>query len=77
MNNNKNFYENIMNMGNGKIKREDINKAKNGDMSSLLSSLPPEDAKKVSDALNDKEKIKEILSSDSAKALLKLLNGGK
>ena len=52
-----------------------INKAKNGDTSSLLSSLSPEDRKKVNDALNDKERLKQILSSDAAKKLLNLLGG--
>ena len=52
-----------------------INKAKNGDTSLLLSSLSPEDRKKVTDALNDKEKMKQVLSSDAAKKLLNLLGG--
>ena len=75
MNNNKNFYEDILKNGNGKINRDAINKAKNGDTSSLLNSLSPEDRKKVNDALNDKEKLKQILSSDAAKKLLNLLGG--
>ena len=75
MNNNKNFYENILKNGNGKINKDAINKAKNGDTSSLLNSLSPEDRKKVNDALNDKEKLKQILSSDAAKKLLNLLGG--
>lgn len=73
MNNNKNFYEDILK--NGKINKDAINKAKNGDTSSLLNSLSPEDRKKVNDALNDKEKLKQILSSDAAKKLLNLLGG--
>ena len=52
-----------------------INKAKNGDTSSLLSSLSDEDRKKVNDALNDKERLKQILSSDAAKKFLNLLGG--
>ena len=52
-----------------------INKAKNGDTSSLLGSLSPEDRKRVNDALNDKERLKQILSSDAAKKLLNLLGG--
>ncbi|MBQ9355410.1 MAG: hypothetical protein IJT84_07005 [Clostridia bacterium] len=75
MNNNKNFYEDILKNGNGKINKDAINKAKNGDTSSLLNSLSPEDRKKVNDALNDKEKLKQILSSDAAKKLLNLLGG--
>lgn len=73
MNNNKNFYEDILK--NGKINKDAINKAKKGDTSSLLNSLSPEDRKKVNDALNDKEKLKQILSSDAAKKLLNLLGG--
>ena len=75
LNNNKNFYEDILKNGNGKISKDMINKAKNGDTSSLLSSLSPEDRKKVNDALNDKERLKQILSSDAAKKLLNLLGG--
>ena len=75
MTNNKNFYEDILKNGNGKINKDAINKAKNGDTSSLLNSLSPEDRKKVNDALNDEEKLKQILSSDAAKKLLNLLGG--
>lgn len=75
MNDNKNFFENAIKGSNGKIKREDIEKAKQGDAASLLNSLSPEDRKKVNDALNDKEKLKQVLSSDAAKKLLNLLGG--
>ncbi len=68
-------YENILKFGNGKINKSDIEKAQKGDTSSLLDALSPEDRKKVTDALNNKEKLREVLSSDTAQKLLKMLGG--
>lgn len=68
-------YENILGYANGKIDKNSINKAKSGDTSALLDSLSPSDRKKVTEALNDKEKLREVLSSDAAQKLLKLLGG--
>ncbi len=72
---NNNFYENIVNNGKGNIKKEDIEKAKKGDISGIMSSLSKSDADKIKSILNDKQKTKEILSSDAAKKFLEILGG--
>ncbi|MCQ2454617.1 MAG: hypothetical protein MJ090_00500 [Clostridia bacterium] len=75
MKNNKNFLDNALNLGGGKISREDILKAQKGDTSSLFSSLSAEDRKKVNEALSNKDKLRQVLSGDAAQKLLKLLGG--
>ncbi len=59
----------------GKLDKNSIEKAASGDASSILSSLNEQDRKKLSEALSDKEKAKQLLSSDAAKELLKSLFG--
>jgi len=76
MNINNELFESIIKDKNANIKKEDLSRAKNGDISSLLNLLSKDDAKKVTDALNDKEKAKQILSSDAAKQILKIFEKG-
>lgn len=59
----------------GKISKEAIEKAKNGDNSALLSSLSKEDKEKVEGLLKDKQALQNILSSPEAKAIIKMLGG--
>ncbi len=42
----------------------------------ILSSLSKEDANKITNILNDKEALKNLLSKDSTKALINKLFGG-
>lgn len=59
----------------GKIDKESAHNASRGDISSLMSSLSEEDRKKITEALSDKEKTRQLLSSDAAKQLLHNLFG--
>ena len=59
----------------GKLDKNSVEKAASGDASGILSSLNEQDRKKLSEALSDKEKAKQVLSSDAAKQLLKSLSG--
>ncbi len=62
----------------GKIKRDDVLKAANGDASALMSSLDEDSRKMLTDALTDKNKARQILNSDAARQILgSILNGGK
>ncbi len=74
---NNNSFDNILNLGKGKINSEGIKKAKNGDIDGFLNSIPKADAEKLNNILKDKTKMQEILSSESAKKLLELLGGNK
>ena len=71
------LYDAIISSSGGKIDKNMVENAKNGDLSGVLSSLPEEDAKKLKEALSDKEKTKQLLSSDAAKALINMFLGGK
>lgn len=59
----------------GKIDKKSAENASNGDISGLMSALSEEDKKKLSDALSDKNKARQLLSSDAAKQLLQNLFG--
>lgn len=76
--NNQKMIDNIISSSNGKVSREAVSSAMKGDASALLKGLGNEDRKKLDELLNNKEKAKEVLSSDAAKKLLKLfLKDGK
>ena len=66
-----------MNNDFGKIDKKTLDAAKRGDTNAVLQNLNDEDRKKVQEALADKDKLKEILSSDAAKKLMKFLGGKK
>lgn len=70
------LYDAIIASSGGKIDRNTVENAKKGDLSGVLSSLPEEDAKKLKEALSDKEKTRQLLSSDAAKAIMNILLGG-
>lgn len=59
----------------GKLDKKSVEQAASGDASSILSSLNAQDRKKLTDALSDKEKARQLLSSDAAKELLSRLFG--
>ena len=60
------------------VSQSELNTALNtGNPAALLSKLPPEDAKKLQQALSDKNVAARILASPEAKALMQQLFGGK
>lgn len=67
----------ILNAGDGKINSKAVEMARKGDVSGLTASLDEESRKKLSAALSNKEKAKEILSSKEAKEIIKKFLGGK
>ncbi len=64
-----------MNNNFNKINKETLDAARKGDTDALLSNLSEEERKKLEETLADKEKIKTLLNSDTAKMLMKLLGG--
>ncbi len=61
----------------GKIDKKTLDAAKRGDTNALMSNLSSEERKRLDEALKDKNKLKNILSSDTARQLMKLLGGNK
>ncbi len=66
-----------MNNNFDKINRETIDAARRGDTNAVLSSLNETDRKKIEEVLSDQNKLKQILSSDTAQKLIKYLGGNK
>ncbi|MBQ8740913.1 MAG: hypothetical protein IJY79_05145 [Clostridia bacterium] len=64
-----------MNNNFDKMDKETINAARRGDTDAVMSKLSDSDRKKVSEVLADKDKLKQILSSDAAQQLMKILGG--
>lgn len=54
---------------------KNINKALNGEAISGNPDISPELLRKVNDVLSDEEKLKRILESNEAKAIIKALGG--
>ena len=74
---NKNFNSQINDI-NTKIKKQDlINAAKSGNTDKLVESLSNEDKQKLNSILNDQSKLEEVFKNPKAKALFKMLSGGK
>jgi len=59
----------------GKLNKSAVESAANGDMGGIMSGLSEEDKRKLNEALSDKEKAKQLLSSDAARAILNNLFG--
>lgn len=59
----------------GKLDKKTLQSAAKGEISGLMASLNEEDKKKLNDALSDKEKARQLLSSDAARQLLQNLFG--
>ena len=78
MNNQDKIIQKIVNSGNTNFSADDLKKAADGDMSSLMSKMKKEDSDKLKAVLSDPEKTKQLLSSDAATKLLEaLLGNGK
>ena len=66
-----------MNNNFDKIDKNIFDAARKGDADTLMSKLNEPDRKKVQELLADQEKLKQILSSDTAQKLMKFLGGNK
>lgn len=67
---NNNFSENFSN-----IDKKTIEAARRGDTNAVMSGLSDADRQKVNEVLADKDKLKQLLSSDAAQNLIKILGG--
>lgn len=61
------------------LRQKGINpKTANGaDVDKLIKGLSPEDAKKLNQILSNKQQLNEVLNSDKAKQMMRLLFGDK
>ena len=66
-----------MNNNFDKLDKNTIDAARRGDTNAVLSGLNEADRQKVKEVLADKDKLKQILSSDAAQKLIKILGGNK
>lgn len=64
-----------MNNNFNNIDKNTMDAARRGDTNAVLQSLNDADRQKVQEVLADKDKLKQILSSDAAKNLMKILGG--
>lgn len=66
-----------MNNNFGNIDKNTLDAARRGDVDSILKNVDVEDRKKIEQTLADKDKLKQILNSDAARAIMKILGGDK
>lgn len=64
-----------MNNNFNKLDKKILDAAKQGDANTLLNSLNSNDRQKIEDTLADKDKLRQILNSEAAQNLLKILGG--
>ncbi len=64
-----------MNNNFDKIDKKTIDAARRGDTDAVMQGLSDNDRKKVQEVLADKDRLKQILSSDAAQQLMKILGG--
>lgn len=64
-----------MNNNFDKIDKKTLEAARRGDTDAVMSGLSIADRQKVNEVLADKDKLKQILSSDAAQQLMKILGG--
>lgn len=64
-----------MNNNFDKIDKKTLDAARRGDTNAVLKNLNETDRKKIEEVLADQNKLKQILSSDAAKNLIKILGG--
>lgn len=57
------------------IDKKTIDAARRGDTASIMKNLSDNDRQKVQEVLADKDKLKQILSSEAAQKLMKILGG--
>lgn len=75
--NNAKLNETLNKIADGKLSKNTIEAAKKGDTNAVMQSLNESDRKKMKEILSDNEKIKNILNSDAAKNIMKILGGDK
>lgn len=76
-NDNAKLNETLNKIADGKLSKNTIEAAKKGDTNAVMQSLNEADRKKMKEILSDNEKIKNILNSDAAKNIMKILGGDK
>lgn len=64
-----------MNNDFSKLNKKTIDAARRGDADAVMQGLSDADRQKVKDVLADKEKLQQILNSDAAQKLMKILGG--
>ena len=69
----KTLIDKIVSSSGGRLDKKTVDTAARGDVSALMSALSEEDKAKLNEALSDKEKARQLLSSDAAKQLLSQL----
>ena len=69
--------ESLLKAMGGKIDRETVNAAANGNPAALLESLDEKDRQKLNQMLNNPALISKFLNDDATKKLLNELSGGK
>lgn len=74
---NAKLNETLNKIADGKLSKNTIEAAKKGDTNAVMQSLNEADRKKMKEILSDNEKIKNILNSDAAKNIMKILGGDK
>ena len=74
---NKNFSSQINGMNTNLNKEDLINAAKSGNTEKLIEGLSKEDKQKLNSILNDQSKLEEVFKNPKARALFKMLSGGK
>lgn len=76
MNNNKEkLAQDIVRASGGKIGADAAKQAAGGDVSKLVEALNPQDRAKLTALLSDEKATKQLLSSDAAKTMMKMLFG--
>lgn len=75
MNEKERLIQKIANSNNSGFSADDLKKAADGDLGSVMSKMKKEDSEKLKALLNDPQKTKELLSSDAAIKLMSALFG--
>ena len=73
--NKEKLINSIISSSGGKLDKQSLENAARGDMGGVMSGLGEDDKRKLIEALSDKEKTRQILSSDAARQLLNNLFG--
>ena len=74
---NAKLNETLNKIADGELSKNTIEAAKKGDTNAVMQSLNEADRKKMKEILSNNEKIKNILNSDAAKNIMKILGGDK
>ncbi len=76
MNNKENIINSIIASSGGKINRNAVEQAANGNTNALLSALSQADRQKLEALLKDEEATKKLLSSEAAQSIIRKLGRG-